>query len=341
MATIRKRGLRWQAQIRRHGHPPLAKTFLTKDDALRWSRSQERRIDLGEMITLSQTSHDLKTLSDLIARYQKEVSVLKRSKSDEFHFRQVNRHPVAKLTVASLTATAIAGFRDHRLKSVSGSTVRKELTLLGHVLTIAKNEWGVQPPSDPVGAVRKPKSASGRDRRVTPEQIASILGSLQQTKNPIVKRVFLFALATGMRRGEVLSLTWDHVDLEKRTAFLTTTKNGEARQVPLSPAALALLAETQGAAQRAPEGTVDPSCGPVFPITANAFRLSWERVKRRAGVEGLRFHDLRHEAISRFFEMGLSLPEVSLISGHKDPRMLLRYTHLKAESVAKRLLQGG
>jgi integrase len=73
------------------------------------------------------------------------------------------------------------------------------------------------------------------------------------------------------------------------------------------------------------------------PISANAFRLAWERVKRRAGVEDFRFHDLRHEAISRFFEIGLSVPEVALISGHRDPRMLFRYTHLRPETIARKL----
>ena len=75
----------------------------------------------------------------------------------------------------------------------------------------------------------------------------------------------------------------------------------------------------------------------LFPMSANALRLAWERLKRRAGIRDLRFHDLRHEAISRFFEMGLSIPEVSLISGHKDVRMLLRYTHLRPADVAQKL----
>jgi integrase len=75
----------------------------------------------------------------------------------------------------------------------------------------------------------------------------------------------------------------------------------------------------------------------LFPVTANAFRLAWERLRRRAGIAGLRFHDLRHEAVSRFFEKGLSMPEVASISGHRDPRMLMRYTHPKAEIIAQKL----
>ena len=74
-----------------------------------------------------------------------------------------------------------------------------------------------------------------------------------------------------------------------------------------------------------------------FPVTSNAFRLEWDGLRSRAGLSGLRFHDLRHEAISRFFELGLNIPEVTVTSGHKDPRMLFRYTHLRAESLIPKL----
>ena len=74
-----------------------------------------------------------------------------------------------------------------------------------------------------------------------------------------------------------------------------------------------------------------------FPANANAFRLAWERLRKRAGLCDLRFHDLRHEAISRFFEVGLSIPEVALISGHKDAKMLFRYTHLRAGNIIGKL----
>lgn len=120
------------------------------------------------------------------------------------------------------------------------------------------------------------------------------------------------------------------------------TKNGEARTVPLSPKAMLLLEGLHQARQRPSQGLGGASCDLVFPISANAFRLAWERVRKRAGVVDLRFHDMRHEAISRFFEMGLR-PEVALISGHKDARMLFRYTHLRAVDVARKLgsSQGG
>lgn len=337
MATFRKRGSKWQAQIRRHGHLPLARTFLSKDDALRWSRAEERRLDLGETIAPRQSSQVLVTLADVIGRYQSEVSRFKRSKSEEFHFRQVIRHPIAKLSVASLTGADISGYRDQRLKFVSGSTVRKELTLLGHVLKIARNEWGVAVQGEPVGIVRKPSQARGRERRVSPEEVATIVQALQRMRNPLIKEAFQFALATGMRRGELLSLDWRNIDLERKTALLPITKNGEKRNVPLSSAALEVLRQRMGNSQDKDKATVSILAGNVFPLSPNALRLAWDRMKKRAQIKDLRFHDLRHEAISRFFELGLSVPEVALISGHKDTRMLFRYTHLRAEDVAKKL----
>ena len=103
------------------------------------------------------------------------------------------------------------------------------------------------------------------------------------------------------------------------------TKNGSPRTIPLSAKALEILKATPRTNER------------VFPVTGNSIRLAWERLKRRVGIENLRFHDLRHEAISRFFERGLSVPEVALISGHNDLRMLHRYTHLRADDIAKKL----
>lgn len=337
MATIRKRGSKWQAQIRRLGHRPITKTLLTRDDALRWSRAEERRLDLGETIHTQSAEKQLQTLTDLIARYEREVSCHKRSKSEEFHFRQMIRHSIGKLSIAKLTPSAVAGYRDHRLKTVSGSTVRKELALLGHVLKIARNEWGVPHLGDPVKPVAKPSPSRGRDRRLSPEEVTTIQQSLQRMRNPLIKETFAFALATGMRRGEVLSLLWLHVDTANKTALLPMTKNGNKRTVPLSPEALAVLDRLAKTRQSGTEDTPLPLNGRVFPLTPNAVRLAWDRMTKRAKIKDLRFHDLRHEAISRFFEMGLSVPEVALISGHKDTRMLFRYTHLRAEDIANKL----
>ncbi|WP_370644716.1 site-specific integrase [Methylorubrum sp. B1-46] len=130
-----------------------------------------------------------------------------------------------------------------------------------------------------------------------------------------------------MRRSEILSLRWKDVDLGKGTVRLHQTKNGRPRTVPLTPRAIEefMRIERRGDS--------------VFSVSCNAVHLSWNRLRVRAQLEGLRFHDLRHEAISRFFELGLSIPEVAMISGHRDTKMLMRYTHIRPESISKKLAQ--
>jgi integrase len=137
-----------------------------------------------------------------------------------------------------------------------------------------------------------------------------------------------------MRRGEILNIRAGHIDLDRRVLQIPETKTDVPRAIPLSGQAAGTLALLRDQALSAEDR--------IFPVTANAFRLAWERCRRRAarevqGIEDLRFHDLRHEAVSRFFEAGLSLPEVAAISGHREPRMLLRYTHLRPEDIAQKL----
>ena len=130
-----------------------------------------------------------------------------------------------------------------------------------------------------------------------------------------------------MRRSEILGLTWESTSLERQLAYLPFTENGTSREVPLSNKTVQVLGN-----QRSRQDTPTP-----FPVNGNAFRLAWERLRKRADLCDLRFHDLRHETISRFLQMGLSVPEVAVISGHKDTRMLFRYTHLRAENIIVKL----
>ena len=339
MATIRKRGDKWQAQIRRDNAPPISKSFRLKEDALKWCRQQELAFDRGEYEAPLEALKDV--LLTLLERYEATITPTKRSAHSEgYHLRQIKGHPIAKIQLAKLTPANVAKFRDDRLANVANATVRKELTLLGSVLKLAKLEWGYAMKTNPVSDVRKPPNGRPRDRRLNDGDLPNLLKALDRCRNPLIKEVFLFSLATGMRRGEVLSLTWPNTDLQRKIALLPITKNGESRVVPLSPAALDVLAKRKlQVPTKEPLNIPHPPSNLIFPISVNGFCMAWKRVKERAGIIDFHFHDLRHEAISRFFELGLSVPEVSLISGHKDTRMLFRYTHLKAEDVAKKLAQ--
>ncbi|MDC3370580.1 site-specific integrase [Alphaproteobacteria bacterium] len=169
--------------------------------------------------------------------------------------------------------------------------------------------------------------ARQRQRRLNKGEYERLEQASHLTLNPHIWPIVVFAIETGMRRSEILGLTWDNISLELQLAYLPFTKNGTSREVPLSTKAVQVLSN-----QRSRQDTPTP-----FPVNANAFRLAWERLRKRAELCDLRFHDLRHEAISRFFEMGLSIPEVAVISGHKDARMLFRYTHLRAEDLVNKI----
>jgi integrase len=185
---------------------------------------------------------------------------------------------------------------------------------------MAMFEWDLLLDRNPVDLVKLPSAPKPRERRLEKGELEQIIKAAEQTQNPHILPIILFAIETGMRRSEILGLEWKHIHLEKRIAHLPLTKNGSSRDVPLTGKAQSILERQRQLNTPSP-----------FPVTPNALRMAWDRLIRRTHITNLRFHDLRHEAISRFFEMGLSMPEVALISGHKDPRMLFRYTHLDPE----------
>ncbi|MBD8700927.1 site-specific integrase [Sphingomonas sp. CFBP 13714] len=142
-----------------------------------------------------------------------------------------------------------------------------------------------------------------------PGELKRLIDALRLTRNKLIKPAVLLAIETAMRRGELLNLTWDAVDFQSRTAHIPHTKTGYARTIPLTDQALEILEGLPRNDHR------------VLPLSAMALRLAWNRVRERAGMPDLHFHDLRHEAISRFAEMALTTVELSVISGHRDPRV--------------------
>lgn len=327
MATVRKRGHSWQAQVRREGYPPLSRSFPTKAEAVSWGREQEHNIDRGHLPVGNRAAKGL-TLGDLLRRYEAQVTPKKRSsRSEQSRIKTLLAHPMAQVAVTRVTPDMVASYRDLRLQVVSGDTVRRELGILRHCLEVARKEWGTPILINPVHSIAFPEPSKAREQRLEPEAAKRLAEALKRTRAWYLRPLVSLAVETGMRRGELLSLRWCHVNLSNRTAYLETTKNGHSRTIPLTPGAVAELSGLPRTDDR------------VFPVAANAAWLAWDRLRTRAGLSELRFHDLRHEAVSRFFEMGLSVPEVSLISGHRDTRMLLRYTHLKPEVIASKFRQ--
>ena len=324
MATFRKRKNKWQAIVRHKDIGTVAKSFRSKTSAMQWAVEQETNLE-GE--TFGKLNPSKVTLDNLLHRYCREVTVSKRGKETELRrLRRLIEDHVSCLTIDKLTSQSLADFRDRRLKDGKRACYY-DLVLIKHCLKIAIHEWGLMLSSNPVDFIKMPPTSKPRQRRLNKGEYERLEQASHLTLNPHIWPIVVFAIETGMRRSEILGLTWENINLEKHLAYLPLTKNGTSREVPLSTKAVDVLR-----GQRSRQDTPTP-----FPVNANAFRLAWERLRKRADLCDLRFHDLRHEAISRFFEMGLSVPEVAVISGHKDARMLFRYTHLRAENIIVKL----
>lgn len=329
MASICRRKGRWFAQVRRSGFPSQSRTFDTKAEATAWAATIESQLVLWNSAKPSDALRNA-SLGDLIGRYLQDVTAHKLGRVDEqFRLNKVRRSSMASIPIGKLTPATIAAYRDSRLTEVAPSTVQKELNLLQSIVKRATHEWGLHIPSNPFERVARPRVVNARERRVTVEEMSALRASLTTCRNPYTALVVAFAIETGMRRGEILQLKWTDIDGQSRLARLGRTKNGHSRLVPLSCGAIDVLTRSQ-LLQQSGEAN-------VFPISVAALKHSWKRLTVRSGISDLHFHDLRHEAISRFFELGLSVAEVSHISGHRDPRMLFRYTHLRALDLAKRL----
>ena len=322
MATFRKRSNAWQVRIQRSGYPELSKSFKTRAEAVVWARKIETELDNG-IITKPENSMIL--LRELLERYKNEVTCHKKgSNIEKYRINFWLSHPLANQPISSIKSSDIAKWREERIKlGRSPNTLRLELSVLSNLFNIAANEWGYEELTNPTTRVKLPKLPSGRIRRFNASEFELII---QNSCSPLLRPIATLAVETGMRRSEIASLEWKHISLAKRTLLIPITKNGEAREVPLSPIVLQLLSSLEH------EGD-----SKVFDITAHAISIAFGRACKRAKLVNLHFHDLRHEAITRLFERGLTLPEVATISGHKTWTMLRRYTHLSAESIALKL----
>lgn len=309
---------------------PRAKSFDQKADAEKWARSLENELDRAGMLPDTRVAESM-TLRSVLERYMIEVSPRKRSAHTEIsRIKALVRRPLCHRTLALLSTSDLATYRDERLRSVSPSTVIRELNTISHAIDTAMRDWGVYLHRNPCKLVRRPSPPRGRNRRLRDDEEQRLLDAADSGRNVYMRDLIVLAVETGMRRGELLSLDWQHIDLESRIVHLPMTKNGEPRDVPLSTRARDVLYRLWEAQERPPTGR-------PLPTTESAVVQAWGHLCGRAGITGLHFHDLRHEAVTRLFEKGLNIVEVSAISGHRELRMLARYTHLRARDLVARL----
>lgn len=342
-----------RVKIRRRGFPAVSKTFDVRGprqadinaatrEAEIWTRQVESEMDRGSFVSRSESEQT--TLKECLERYLKEITPTKKGAEQETsRIGVMLRHPLCNRYMATIRGTDLAGYRDDRLKAVANATVTRELAIFSHAFNMARKEWGMENLQNPIEVVRKPKLPEGRDRRLHPGELDAILAASESDE---LQAIIMLNLETAMRRGAYAKLLWQNVHLEKQYLFLPgpDTKNGTGHMVPLSSRAIALLKKLPRSGNARVFSMRADSITQAFGRARDRARADYEKACKEKGtkpnenfLKNLRFHDLRHEATSRLFEIGLNPIEAASVTGHKDLRMLKRYTHLKAEDLAKKL----
>jgi integrase len=324
MAYITKRGDSYFAQVRKQGISK-SKSFSTKTQALNWATQIESQVITGTLNTPSG-----KTFADAIERYKIEVSPTKRGERWEvIRLNAWLRLPFVHYKLSDVTTPLLANWRDERLKTVQSSTVNRELNLMSALFEQCRREWQWIK-VNPVHDVKRPANPQHRERIFTNAERDALcveLGLIEpylvETKQQIIAAAFLFALETAMRREEITGLEWSRIDLQRRFLSLPLTKNGDARQVPLSKRAIELL-ELLKAYDK------------PFPVDKDVLSTLFRRACLNAKVENAHFHDARATALTRLSKK-LNVLELARMVGHRDIRSLQVYYRETAQELALKL----
>ncbi|ENO91603.1 integrase/recombinase [Thauera sp. 28] len=330
MASIVKRGdYQYQVTIRRKGFPKQCKTFESEREAKDWAKVVESEMIRGVFTDRSELERT--TLAELLERYGEEVTVEKLgARQEKGRIRHWMSHPLAKRSLASLRSKDFADYRNARLKVVSAHTVRLELALISAVFNHASKDWSMPLPNL-IKGIRPPKTPSGRDRRLMGDEEDRLLAAAGEARaypHMLVAAIEL-AVETGIREDRLATMRWNQVNLQKGVVKVMTKEElheQELVSVPLSMRALQIL-------ESLPRDISGKVFGCAFP-TGNVLGKAFERACKRAKIEDLRFHDLRHEAASR---LAPHMPMVTLakIMGWKTVQMAMRYYNPTDEELVK------
>ncbi len=352
MASIRKRkngggSTSYRVYVRLKGFPPQRASFPRLTDAKRWGAATEAAIREGRYFKTAEAKKH--TLADLVDRYIRDVTPIRNDAQKRTAHLEWWKSQIGAYTLADITPALIAEYRDLLLSGItkrgtqrSPATVVRYLAALSHAFTVAVNEWGWRD-DNPAKKVKKPTEARGRVRFlsetettaggvVVEGELPRLVRSCQESTNPYLNVAFILALSTGMRRGEIMGLTWADVDFHQGRITLHETKNGERRVVPLVGKALEILKEFSKTGRRIDTPLVFP--GKTHPNKPMDLQAPWKTALKKAEIEDFRWHDLRHSAASYLAMNGASLAEIAEVLGHKTLQMVKRYSHLSEAHTA-------
>jgi integrase len=323
MATIRKNRSKWQVLIRKHNLKPIYKTFILKEDAVKWSRETEVKIEQGlyQDLTLAKITK----LKDVLIQYRDRVSINKKGYEQErYKINKIIRSDIADKTLSQLTPIVLFEFIEQQKKLYTASTINKSITIVNLALNFAERFLGISLNKNPLKFIKRLKESQFVGQVIEPHEEALLLKHAEFSKLYWLKTAIILGIDCGLRRGEILKLKAEDINFKNNTAVLKDTKNGETREIGLSSRAIQEL-------KKLPV-SID---GKIFPCKrSDTFTFYYNQLKRWSGVKK-RFHDTRHTFASRRTTSGWSITEIAAQGGWKQLQVLKRYTHIKAEYLAK------
>jgi integrase len=325
MASIYKRNGKWRVEIRKIGSKGIHKSFIVKDEAIRFARETEVKIEQGlyQDLTLAKTTK----LKDVLAQYRDRVSVNKKGYDQErYKINKIIRSDIADKTLSQLTPLVLFEYIEQQKKLYTASTVNKSITIVNLALNFAERFLGISLNKNPLKFIKRLKESQFVGQVIEPHEEALLLKHAEFSKLYWLKTAIILGIDCGLRRGEILKLKAEDINYSNCTAILRDTKNGETREIGLSQRAIQEI-------KKLPI-TID---GKLFPCKRlDTFTFYYNQLKKWSGVKK-RFHDTRHTFASRSTTSGWSITEIAAQGGWKQLQVLKRYTHIKAEYLAKKM----
>ncbi len=336
MASITRRNGSYRVRIHRIDNKPISRSFKTESEAQEWLRKTEAQLELGIYEEPQKKSHVYLNMGfvEAVEKYLTSHSIRKATHRDEACILRILSKRWNSKTLEEISKQEITSLKDELIAhNKAASTINHYLNALSQLYQVAINEWGLKL-SNPIAGIKRIPEPSGRMKRLPKEAEQLLLEECQRKGYNQLNHLITLAIETGMRQGEILSMRWEDVDLANRRVLLRQTKNGDSRQVPLTTRAKETLMQLKNSKYKE---LAFHQCNWVL-------RKQFSRVIRELAAKddknpfiGLRFHDLRHEALSRLSDKGLNVIELAHISGHKTLSMLRRYTHPCHKSLIDKL----
>ena len=325
MASIYKRNGKWRVEIRKKSSKGIHKSFIVKDDAIRFARETEVKIEQGlyQDLTLAKTTK----LKDVLAQYRDRVSINKKGYDQErYKINKIIRSDIADKTLSQLTPLVLFEFIEQQKKLYTASTINKSITIINLALNFAERFLGISLNKNPLKFIKRLKESQFVGQVIESHEEALLLKHAEFSKLYWLKTAIILGIDCGLRRGEILKLKAEDINFKNNTAVLRDTKNGETREIGLSQRAIQEIKKLPIA--------ID---GKLFPCKRlDTFSFYYNQLQRWSGVKK-RFHDTRHTFASRKATQGWSITEIAAQGGWKQLQVLKRYTHIKAEYLAKKM----